>query len=217
MEFGLACEGITDQVVLRSILVGHFEDEDMYDNTTFLQPAFDETTRKQDGFGNWTLLLKYLREERFRDDVLNHDYLLVQVDTDIAGEKGFDVALRDDGGNDNSREQLIEDTVARLVAEINRGQPNFYQENTQKIIFALAVHSIECWLLAHYESGKKALKIINCYGSLERKLGQKIEKNHDYYEELSAPFQQKKHLTNARKNNVSLHLFLENIEAIPAP
>lgn len=215
MEFGLACEGITDQVVLRSILVGHFEDEDLYDNTTFLQPAFDETTRKQEGFGNWTLLLKYLREEKFRDDVLNYDYLLVQVDTDISNEIGFDVSHRESDGNDKSSEQLIADIIIRLIDEINLGQPGFYQENTQKIIFALAVQSIECWLLAHYESGKRALKIVNCYSSLERVLKHKIEKNHDFYEKLSAPFQKKKNLTSARKNNVSLHLFLENIEAIP--
>ena len=217
MEFGLACEGVTDQVVLRSILVGHFEDEDMYDNTTFLQPAFDETTRKQDGFGNWTLLLKYLREEKFRDDVLNHDYLLVQVDTDVSDDFGFDVSQRDIAGNPKSPEQLINDTIIRLIDEINLGQPDFYQEHTQKIIFALAVHSLECWLLAHYENGKKAQKIVNCFNSLERAINKKIEKNHDNYEALSAPFQKKRNLASARRNNVSLHVFLENIEAILAP
>ena len=217
MEFGLACEGITDQVVIRSVLVGHFEDEELYEETTFLQPAFDETTRKQDGFGGWTLLLKYLREEKFRDDVYNFDYLIVQVDTDISNEAGLDVPHFDLEGKAKSPEQLVQDVVARLIVEINQGQAGFYERHTQKVIFALAVNSVECWLLAHYEKGKKALKIVNCIGSLEQTLHKKIEKTHDNYEKISAPLQIKANLNKARKNNHSLHLFLENIETIKRP
>ena len=71
MKFGLACEGATDQATLENILCGYFKDPDLDQDIGKLQPPFDETTKKQKDFGNWELLLEYLKSTRFRDDVLN--------------------------------------------------------------------------------------------------------------------------------------------------
>ncbi|MBL5859771.1 hypothetical protein JBO49_03970 [Serratia fonticola] len=214
MEFGLACEGITDQVVLRNILIGHFRDEDLFDNTSFLQPPFDETTKKQSDFSNWTLLLKYLKSEKFRDDTYNFDFLVIQVDTDVSAESGFDVSHYDENNELISDDLLIQNTTNRLIKEINAGQQCFYEENSEKIIFSLSVHSIECWLLAFYATGTKAKKKVNCFSSLEFHLSKKIDKNHDSYVNLSVPFTKKKNIINACENSFSLSFFIERLNKI---
>lgn len=43
MKFGLACEGITDQISLENILCGYFEDPDLDEDIQYLQPFLDET------------------------------------------------------------------------------------------------------------------------------------------------------------------------------
>lgn len=82
-KFGLACEGVTDQIVIENILCGFYKNlEDLDEDIQPLQPPFDETTKKQSDFSNWELLLKYLSTKRFRDDVLNSEYIIIQIDTD---------------------------------------------------------------------------------------------------------------------------------------
>ena len=44
-KFGLACEGITDQIVIENILCGYYKDYDNLDEEIqAFQPAYDETT-----------------------------------------------------------------------------------------------------------------------------------------------------------------------------
>lgn len=94
-RFGLACEGITDHITLENILCGYFDDEPDLDEAIIqLQPSLDETDKVQSGFGGWEMLLEYLQSTRFRDDVLNVEYVVVQLDTDIAEHANFDVAYR---------------------------------------------------------------------------------------------------------------------------
>ena len=71
MLFGLACEGVTDQITIENILCGYFDNPDLEDEVKYLQPTFDETDQKQKNFGGWEMLLAYLGKTDFRDDVLN--------------------------------------------------------------------------------------------------------------------------------------------------
>jgi hypothetical protein len=74
MLFGLACEGPTDQITIENILCGYFGNPDLDADITKLQPPFDETDQKQ-GTGGWPILLKYLASARFRDDILNTEFI----------------------------------------------------------------------------------------------------------------------------------------------
>ena len=46
---------------------------------------------KEGVYGGWEILLDYLSEKRFRDDVLNSEYTIVQIDTDICEHVNFNV------------------------------------------------------------------------------------------------------------------------------
>ena len=73
-KFGLACEGITDQIVIENILCGFYKDlED--DEIQAFQPSRDETNRKQEeNSGGWTRLLTYLSEKLFFYTEYKDDY-----------------------------------------------------------------------------------------------------------------------------------------------
>ena len=48
VKFGLACEGITDHIVIENILCGFYKDyDDLDEEIQAFQPAYDETTKKQ--------------------------------------------------------------------------------------------------------------------------------------------------------------------------
>ena len=221
LNFGLACEGVTDQIVIENILCGYFHDEDDLDEQiNYLQPAFDQTTNKQDGFGGWNGLLEYLTMKRFRDDVVNCSYVVIQVDTDVANNIGFDVALVDENNRELSVAALIDQVVARLVQQIEQGRAGFYDQHQQQIIFAIAVHSTECWLLAHHEPKKH--KTQNCETQLKHAVKNKNKQarfNKDYrcYANLSKRLSKHKVLIKTAAIDVSLNLFIQQLSLINRP
>ncbi|MFT5661726.1 MAG: hypothetical protein ACI9TV_002373, partial [Sulfurimonas sp.] len=166
-KFGLACEGITDQIVIENILCGFYKDiDDLDEEIQALQPPFDETTKKQADFGNWELLLTYLSDSRFRDDVLNSEYIIIQIDTDDAQHPNFNVSPTDSKNIELTITILIEKVIERLVTQID-SKESFYEENKEKIIFAISIHSLECWLLPLYKSYSNE-KTKNCFDNLQR-------------------------------------------------
>ena len=92
--FGIIGEGITDQIVIKSILLGFFaeksDDEDP--EVKAIQPPLDKSG--QAGAhppAGWTLVFDYLRRGEHRNALQYCDYLVIHVDTDVSEEKGFDV------------------------------------------------------------------------------------------------------------------------------
>ena len=143
--FALACEGVTDQIVIENILCGFYQDyDDLDEEIQPLQPPYDATTQKQQEgeFGGWEQLLKYLSEKRFRDDVVNSEYIIIQIDSDISDHPNFNVSTQMD-----SIEKYIERVKQRLVESIDL-KTDFYATHQDAIIFAISVHSLECWLLS---------------------------------------------------------------------
>jgi hypothetical protein len=148
MKFGLACEGITDQITLENILCGYFNDPDLDENIAYLQPRLDATEQKQMGGGGWKILLKYLSMKAFRDAVTSHDFIIIQIDTDISEKTEFGVNHTDESGNKLNTETLIINVIQKLICVIDSKKTGFYAEKGKNIIFAISVHSIECWLVA---------------------------------------------------------------------
>ena len=203
-KFGLATEGITDQIVIENILCGFYKDlED--DEIQAFQPAYDETTKKQkeEQFGGWEMLLEYLSEKRFRDDVLNSEYVIVQIDTDICEHKNFDVKK-----DTSCIVTFIESIKAKLILSIDKNVP-FYETNKEKIIFAISVHSLECWLLPICKD-LKVEKITGCFEALQRECnGIKVEKNYSTYDKLSRVFLKNKDLLKISSKNSSFDIFIK--------
>ncbi len=204
-KFGLACEGVTDQIVIENILCGFYKNyEDLDEEIQAFQPAYDETTQKEkEGeFGGWEMLLEYLSEKRFRDDVLNSEYTIVQIDTDISEHANFDVTK-----DTTSIETYISKIKEKLVSRID-SKEIFYEENKEKIFFAISVHSLECWILPIYKT-LKTEKIMSCYESLKRESKTiKVEKNYSTYDKLSKNFLKNSKLVKYYPQNKSFEIFI---------
>jgi len=110
-----------------------------------------------------------------------------------------------------------------LVATIESGETGFYEEHAERIIFAVSVHSIECWLYAHYnKESLKSPKITGCakvlsYYLLNKdkdKAFSRIEKNQPCYNKLSQPFQKRQHIDAVAQKDPSFRVFIESLEKI---
>lgn len=207
--FGLAAEGITDQVTLENILCGYFENPDLEDEIKYLQPPFDKTDEKKNKAGGWGKLKKYLAHQRFHDDVLNCKYIIIQIDSDISPEMGIPHQ------NENSEidiRLLIEEIIKHLISVIETAKSNFYLQNAEKIIFAVSVHSLECWLFAHYNNSNE-LCIHDCKKELKIRFPY-LDKTREKYDKASAIYLEKINIENAIKKDVSFAVFIQRISMI---
>jgi len=210
LKFGLACEGSTDQAVIENILCGFYNDKALRQEIKAFQPLFDATQQKQlEGeFGGWEILLKYLTTKRFRQDVINNHYMIIQIDTDISEHRNFGVLQ-----HNLSTQELIKKVIERLIIQIDNKKP-FYEDNQEKIIFAISVHSLECWLLPICKDLKKE-KIAGCFEALQRECKSiKVEKTHRIYDVLSKPLLKNKDLLKLSSQNSSFQIFLDALPSL---
>lgn len=213
--FGLITEGKTDQIVIENILVGYFRDPDLAVN--WLLPLRDETDKhRAENFSNWYKVFEYCRSQTFKEAFPFNDYIIIQIDTDVSEEKGFDIP-KFEHGQERSPETLIASVIDKFKVLMGEA---FYEAHQSQIIFAIAVHSIECWLLPLYYANKTKAKTKNCLDTLNRQLkkadGFRInssQKNPRYYETISKKYCKHKTLMDLYKANPSLRIFIEAIEA----
>lgn len=211
MLFGLACEGVTDQVTIENILCGYFQNPDLDQDISELQPPFDETDQKH-GDGGWPMLLKYLASARFREDVLNTEFVILQIDSDIAHQ--IPVEYQDNEGNELSVESLMTNIRIRLIESIDSGELSFYEANATKIIFSICVHSLECWLVAHHA---EQTAIHNCFEVLKTAINSndiRVAKKRKNYDILSQPFLDRKNIDAVAEKDPSFRAFIQSLETI---
>ena len=213
-SFGLITEGITDQEIISNILYGYFENTDLIINE--LQPLKDETDKKKSSnFGGWGNLIEYCQSEVFRYAFQTTDYVIIQIDTDICEE--YNVSKKENG-LDLSPEELIKNVKKKFIEVIGE---DFYNQCEKRIIFAISVHSIECWLLPIYFTDSKKSKTVNCLNTLNpelnKKLGFTIDKNNkrfDYYEDISSIFSKRKYLNKHYPHNPSFNFFIKSLDEL---
>ncbi len=211
--FALITEGITDQIIIENILSGFFNSNDIDINC--LQPLYDETDQNRlDSYGGWTLVFDYCASKQFKDAFQFNDYVIIQIDTDVSENKNYDIPHRDEQGKELTVVELIQKVKEKFRALIGE---NFFDDYEQRILFAISVHSIECWLLPLYYTDKKRAKIVNCLNTLNQQLIKKEDftiddKNIDYYEIISKKYRKYSRLIKLYKENPSLKLFIEELE-----
>ncbi|WP_199465509.1 hypothetical protein [Vibrio sp. bablab_jr001] len=167
--FGLACEGPTDQITLENILMGVFEEIDDSD-IAFVQPHLDKSdANAKKAEGNWLRLIAYLGTKRFEEDLAAHDYLIIQIDTDIAEQVHADIVIKDAAGVRLPDATIVENAVSRLIAAINANDPNMYAKYEDKLIFAITINSLECWLINTFidDDAKVCLHANSCFDDLK--------------------------------------------------
>ncbi|WP_449417531.1 phage tail protein [Phormidium nigroviride] len=211
VTFGLITEGLTDQIVIENILSGYFNTDDIIVNP--LQPERDKDDENKSDYGGWTLVFPYCQSEVFQKAFQFNQYVIIQIDTDVSEDYG--IPKQDENG------ELSPETLIAKVKEKFEGLigEEFYKRYQDKIIFAIAVHSIECWFLPLYYQDKKKTKIKSCLKTLNQALvkspGFTIDpKNKDpkYYRKISENYCKQKVLMKCYKHNPSLKVFIEEIE-----
>ena len=209
--FGLIAEGETDHAVLENILLG-VSDEDISDEITILQPDIDETTKGTlQEFGGWYNVFQYCLSEDFRDSFQRVQYVVIQIDTDVSEHTHYDIKQTDESGKKLTPTVLVEKVKEKFEQIIVKefGQ-DFLQNHQDRILFAISVDEIECWLLPLYYTDNTKSKTNNCDHKLHQKAG-KFEKNYIDYDKISKDFRKSKILKKVYQENPSLKIFVESV------
>jgi hypothetical protein len=212
ISFGLVTEGLTDQIVIENILAGYFNSPDL--DIRQLQPERDKDNENKSTYGGWTLLFKYCQSSEFKQAFQSIDYIIIQIDTDVSED--YNIPKQDENG-EFTPQQLIEKVIEKFRGAIGE---DFYSKYQQKIIFAISVHSIECWLLPLYYTDNKKYKVKNCLDTLNREIQKKHNftidanaKNPEYYREISKQYRKPRVLMEHYAENPSLKFFIEQIQS----
>lgn len=205
MDIGIIGEGVTDQITIENILFGYFNDKDLL--ITQLQPKPNEA-------GNWDKVCKYIKSDEFKQSLGFNDLIIIQIDTDFlrSGEVPTEYKV---GIENLSSAEIVLAVRAKLVDLIGQ---EFYRNNYNKIVFAIAVDKIECWFLPIYFSNqpKKASKEIGCIETLNTVLQQKEgfylkSKDEGFYRTISRHFHKKKNLLKYSSASPSFRMFVEDL------
>lgn len=202
-------EGVTDVEVIRSILISYTEDKDL-----FVSALWPNEKLKPAG---WTQVFNYCKTDEFRGAFQYAAYVVVQIDADIF-RKG-DIPGKYVIPNIHQLEvpALIDAINGLLIREIG---DEFFQQYQQRIIFAIAVDQIECWLLPAYfpNQATKAKKTTGCIATLNEaltatKAGFTIDKKDArYYQKMCRKrFGKKQDLQKFAAMNPSLEIFLKEL------
>ena len=180
------------------------------------QPHLDNTDQKN--FGGWEMLLDYLSSTRFRDDVINVNTLVLQLDSDIVEHPNFAGNYRNQQGIELTSHALITDIIHKLVIKINAGDAGFFEKHKQKIVFAICVHSLECWLYAfHYKKPLSKPKIVGCGRALNHEMktsGFDGKKDKRLYQEHTRFFLKPENINLVTAKDQSFKTFIQQLEAI---
>lgn len=212
--FGIIAEGPSDQTVIENILLGYFHEQEEEPVINYIQPPHPmlETA------AGWTNVFNSLRRKDYEGALQYNDFLVIHIDTDVQEEPGFDVPRRVDG-NELTVSERVEKVIQRLKNEI---ETDFLTANSHRILFAIAVDTIECWLLPLLYNDKKAAKITGCIEAANRALrragrnGLSAGENKFIaaYEEVSCEYRRRKTLMDCHDKNPSLKLFINALHSL---
>jgi hypothetical protein len=227
LKFGLICEGKTDHAVIKNILFGYFSDPDLIIKS--LQPDTDETTENApkskfenppESFGNWYNVFDYCSSDRFFRAFDDKDvFIVVQIDTDCAHDKNYNVKTTDEQGIKLPVNEVVNNVKQKFEKLfIEKFGNDFLDTNKHRILYAISVDEIECWLLPlHYVDNTKAATT-NCLFKLNQQLAKNNEKiipkgkegAVPTYRKISKLYMKNKVLMDKYPQNPSFKIFIEN-------
>ncbi len=189
IEFRLICEGQTDHAVIKNILYGYFSDPDLI--IKVLQPDTDETNENAkkpkhenppESFGNWYKVFDYCGSERFfRAFDAKDVFIVIQIDTDCAHDKNYDVKTFDEQGRKLPVNEVVNNVKQKFEnLFIEKFGTDFLNQNKRRILYAISVDEIECWLLPLYYIDQNKAATNNCFYKLSDKwveIGEPIQGN----------------------------------------
>nr|WP_156133659.1 phage tail protein [Massilia sp. JS1662] len=210
-SFALITEGITDQVTIETIITTHYGEEPEFRQA---QPPRDATDESRQGdFAGWERVLEFCTLQEFEDLFSTNDFAIIQIDTDICEHENIQISLTDEG-KDIPTEKLIENVKQFIISKI---KPDLFELVRARIIFAIAVHSVECWLLPLFSDKKGSARTKNCEDHLSyavRRSGERFSKDYDCYLKITKPLDKRKILIKCCDSNESLRIFIESLPPV---
>lgn len=209
LTFALITEGITDQVTIESILIGYYDAEP---EVRYIQPLRDATDKNRQGnFAGWEMVVEHCSQETLGDLFSLNDYLIIQIDTDICHLLGINMP-KEKNNKEEFAKKLIDDVIKFLISKIN---DDVYNKHKDKIIFAICIHSLECWLLPLHSNEKIVYSKINsCEAQLRLILAKKgidYQKTHDCYLKISKDYEKRAIIEKKMNQNISLAAFIRTL------
>ena len=212
---GILSEGTTDHGVIKQVLLGYFEEDadDLYLNSSFPPEATPFGDPVQ---GGWTVLKQRLLDGHHRLALQDNDYLVIHIDTDVCEEVGFEVSRRDpESSAHREPDALRNTTIARLKEWLG---DDFCEAHGDRVLFAIAVDTIECWLLPLLEEklGKQR-KTTGCLvaanEALKRAGRERLDSDDAVrrYAAEARPYSKRKTLMARGPLNPSLRAFLDEL------
>lgn len=211
VKIGIVCEGISDYRILQHITERYLRDMDVY--TISLKP---KETRQgaQDGFGSWQGVLEYIKgDDRMIVEALREgcDYVIVHIDTDVREQYGVAV-------NFASHVELHDNVKTMLLKQLH---PEF---DVDKVIFAIAIHETECWLISFMTDDKKECgKTGSCVNTINKLLKGKgfidpdnknAEKVRPIYQNILKHKKKAKDIKAASQYNYGFAYFIDTLDRI---
>lgn len=212
VPIGLLCEGPTDDAVLKRLLAGYSE------GGVALTRIFPPDPMGPKDFGGWENLFAAIRERQVGEALAFNDLVIVQIDTDVCEQPGFGVSRRE-GDRALTERELVDRVVARLRALLTEHDPD---ADLGRVVFAVAVDELECWLLVHLSDRKP--KTTGCFEAARHILGpkgihleRKGSKDPRAYEAAAHELRRRKAVGALRGRAPSLDAFLADLDAKFAP
>ena len=215
MTFALITEGVSEYTVIQHLISRYFRDDDPIINQ--IQPKMEKS--KQVSEGGWNEVLKYCEREELLHILLENDYVVIQIDTDQSQQFPFDVS-HIEKGKEKSSDRLLADVIVRL----ERNLPKNIGSN--RIIFAICIHTVECWLLPLVYSDNRKNKTKGCLAVLNLELRRKNmltvsetgDKNsatsQKAYWEILKLLKTKSEIKNISVHNAGFQKFVDHLELL---
>lgn len=222
MRFALITEGASENKIIKHVITKYFKDNEIFFRDA--QPQLENTGKQKTG-GGWNEVLKYCQRTNDLLEIFNNsDYLVIQIDTDQSEQKPFNVKHLNLDNTLKTNDELYNDALVRLKELI---APEIFHAFNDKILFAICIHTIECWLLPLYYTNNHKTDTRNCINTLNTELKRKNirpilnkDKNSSIsvrtYESVLRNWRKREDLSDAAKMNVGFQNFivsLNNIES----
>lgn len=208
MDIGIISEGVTDQIIIEAIVQGHLENKDI-----ILEPL--QPKKGEDG--GWSRVVEYCKSKDFKESFPFRDgFTIIHIDCDVfkGNELPEDCKWPLDGLGTQETCVMVRSKLLQLIGL------NADDEISVNIVFAIAVDSIECWLLPlYFENAPKTMaKTSGCIGALNKVLPETEgfyihQKKPDDYSKMARHYRKKKNVAFSCKQNESLNFFVDNLES----
>lgn len=217
MNIYIITEGTSEQNIIRHIAERYLENVNLNG-----EPETNKHGR-QIGYGGWAKVLEACCVQRFEEILSFNDFIIIQIDTDVCEEVGFDIKKTNTDNTPKSHADLYIEIKDKLLEKLTEEEKDLYSD---KLIFAICFEEIECWLLPIYYTNNDKCKTVGCLNKLNtaltRKHGDVIpedkkntpESQRKYRTILRDGFKKKKDIKDHSRHNHGFVQFVAQLDTI---